>query len=803
MVKNILKVAFRYLAKHKGYTLINIVGLAVGIAAVLLITFFVRSEWSFDSMHSKGDRIHRAWLQEYYQGEIFNNTATPIPLAPLLANNLPEVETATRITEIGAPIIHEGNTYNYAVTMVDSSFFNVFDFELLSGDIKNPFPSKNSIILSEEVATTFFGNTSPMGETLELVVGGEKQLFTISGIAEDVPYESTIRFEFLIPFSNAVHIWSEQTRTAAWSNVSVGTYVLLREGADPAVVNSKIPAFMNPLVSKNYKPGEYNVTLQPLSDIHFNTTLPEDIPAPSNPLYSYILATVGILILLIACVNFITLSTGRSATRALEVGVRKVMGAERKQLIFQFWGESFLVTLFALIMGIILAFLLLKPFNQLANREFVFSADPFTLIFCLLLLVFITLFAGGYPALILSSFQPVKVLKGKIKTGKMGFLGKALVIGQFVASIVMIICTIIIGKQLNYLQSKDLGFNKEHIIVVPTNRPGQEGNALAERYINALEGNPQIISASKSMYSMAEFGWMQLGYMDDQEAFRQFRFNAVDPEFINTMNLEVIKGRGFMKNNPADSNAIVVNEALVNQYGWEDPIGQKLPGKYPQRVIGVVKDFHIESLHNPIEPAVMALKPASFFEHSTDVSYSASPNARVSVKFREGNLQDHMAILEKNWKEVAGDQEFSYRFLDDALSAAYDQERRLSRIVQYTSILSIFIACLGLFGLATLVVARRKKEIGIRKVLGADVATLVATLNKEFVVQIIIAAVIAFPLAWLMLNRWMRDFEYRIDMPYWVFIIAAIVVMVIGLATVSFQSVKAALRNPVKGLRSE
>lgn len=803
MIKNILKVAFRYLAKHKGYTLINIVGLAVGIAAVLLITFFVRSEWSFDNMHAKGDRIHRAWLNEHYQGEIFNNTATPIPLAPLLAANLPEVETATRITDINAPIKHEGNTYNYAVTMVDSSFFDVFDFELLSGDLQNPFPSKNSIIIVEEAATTFFGKVSPLGKTLELTVGGESRLFTISGVAKDLPYESTLRFEFLIPFSNAVHIWSEQTRTSAWTNVSVGTYVLLKEGADPEVVNSKIPAFMDPLVAKNYKSGEYNVILQPLSDIHFGTTLPEDIPAPSNPLYSYILATVGVLILLIACINFITLSTGRSATRALEVGVRKVMGAERRQLIFQFWGESFLVTLCALIVGVILAALLLKPFNQLANREFVFSADPFTLIFCFLILVFITLFAGGYPALILSSFQPVKVLKGKIVTGKMGFFGKSLVIGQFVASIVMIICTVIIGKQLNYLQSKDLGFKRDHIVVVPTNRPGEEGNDLASRYLNTLEGNPQIINASKSMYSMAEFGWMQLGYKDDKEAFRQFRFNAVDPEFVNTMNLEIINGRGFMKNNPADSSAILVNESLVKEYGWKDPIGKKLPGKYPQRVVGVVKDFHIESLHNPIQPAVLALNPRPFFEFSSDVSYSASPNARVSVKFREGNLQEHIAILEKKWKEVAGDQEFSYRFLDDALAAAYDQERRLSKIVQYTSILSILIACLGLFGLATLVVARRKKEIGIRKILGADVSTLVATLNKEFVVQLLIAAIIAFPLAWLMLNRWMRDFEYRVDISFWVFALAAGLVLMVGMITVSLQSVKAAMRNPVKGLRSE
>lgn len=803
MFKTNLKLAFRYLKKNKGYTMINVAGLAVGIATCILIMLFVKSEWSFDKMHAKSDRIHRAWLQEYYEGEIFTNVATPIPLGPLLAQNLPEVEKFTRVTNIGAPIIHNGNTFNFPVTMADSSFFEIFDFELVQGNAENPFPDKNSVILSEETARTFFGSTSPLGKTLELEVGDTRQLYTVTGVAKEIPYESSIRFRLLIPFSNAVHIWSENSRTNAWSNVSVETYILLKEGADPSVVKAKIPSFMNPLVSKNYKPGEYNVHLQALTDIHLNNDLPAGMGPVSNPLYSYILASVGILILLIACINFITLSVGRSATRALEVGVRKVLGAQRRQLIKQFWIESMLLTFVAMTIGLLLAILLVGPFNQLANREFVLRADTFTILFCLGLLLFVGLLAGSYPALVLSSFKPVKVLKGKFRTGKMGLFGKGLVVGQFVASIVMIICTITIGKQLNYLQNKDLGFEKEHIIIVPTNRGVAEGNMLGARFITSIEKNPRVVDATKSFYSMAESGWMQLGYKDENDVFRMFRFNAIDPDFVETMNLKIKEGRDFMKANPADSSAILVNEALVEQYGWKEPIGKKLPGGYPQQIVGVVENFHFESLHTQIQPAVMALKPQPFFEHSSDVSYDYSPDPRISVKFSGGNLDENVELLRSTWKAVAGDQEFDYYFLDDELNAAYEQEQRLGNIVEYASVLSIFIACLGLFGLATLVVARRTKEIGIRKVLGADVATLVRMLTKDFAFLVVLSSLIAFPLAWMVLNRWFKDFAYRIDIPLWVFVVAAMLVLIIALATVSVQSIKAALSNPVNSLRSE
>jgi putative ABC transport system permease protein len=803
MFKNYLKVAFRYLVNHKGYAFINVLGLSVGIACCMLIMLFVKSEWSFDRFHSKADRVYRAWLEEHYEGQIFTNTVTPLPLVPVLQANLPEVQSACRVCAFNTLVKYNNNTFNDPVNMVDSSFFKIFDFPLKEGDINNPFPTKNSLIITEKAARKYFGKKSAIGKTLELHVGSDTVLFAVSGVAENIPLESSIQFDMLVPFSNARHIWSERTLTQAWSNVTVESYFLLKQGAKVATVNAKIPSIMQPLVAKGYKPGEYNVRLQPLADIHLNNKLPAGNQPVSDPKYSYILATVGILILLIACINFVTLSIGRSATRALEVGVRKVLGAERLQLVRQFWGEALLLTLMALFIGIALAIILQKPFNVLANRQLNLSINAFTILFCFILVAIIALLAGIYPAFVLSNFKPIQVLKGRLKIDGMGFFRKTLIVGQFVASIIMIIGTITVGKQLSYLRTKDLGFNKEHVVIIPTNKSRKEGNMLAERFRLALQKDPDIINSTTSLFSMSEYGWMTLGYTDDKNVFRQFRFNAVDADFVNAMGLHVIAGRNFSKDNTADSNYILVNEALVKEYGWKNPIGQRLPGKYEEQVIGVVKDFNFETLHTTIKPAVMALKPDSFFRRSSDVSYNFPPQPRVSVLFRAGDAGHHIDLLKSAWKSVAGDQDFEYRFLDDALNAAYQQEQRLSKIVRYASILSIFIACMGLFGLATLVVVRRTKEIGIRKVLGADVSGIVAMLSKDFIVLVIVASLIAFPVAWWALHKWLQDFAYRISIPWLAFLGAALLALIVALLTVSIQAVKAALTNPVKSLRTE
>jgi putative ABC transport system permease protein len=804
MIKNYFKVALRYLSRHKGYTLINTTGLAVGITCCILIMLFVKSEWSFDRFHSKSGSIYRAWLEEHYQGEIFRNTVTPIPLGPALQNGLPEAEAVCRVAGLTPTIRYNNNNFTDAVSMVDSNFFKVFNFELKEGSLNNPFPNKNSLIITEAMAEKYFGSVSPIGKNIEMFLGADTLPFTVTALAKNPPLESTIQFGMLIPYSNAPSVWSERTRTSGWQNVGTQTFVLLRKGADFNAVNAKIGSVMNPLVKDIYKPGEYLVRLQPLNDIHFNSTLPDTVAKPSDPKYAYILACIGILILLIACINFVTLSIGRSTTRALEVGVRKVLGAERSQLIRQFWGEALLLTVIAMFVGIALALLLQKPFNQLANRELALTLNWTSVLFFVTLIALIALLAGIYPAFVLSGFKPMEVLKGRLKAGgNIGFFRKGLIVIQFVASIVMIIGTFSVGKQLNYLRSKDLGYNKEHIIVVQTNKSRATGNQLGSLYKTEIQKDPKVLGASVSLFSMAESGWMNLGFIDDKKVFRSFNFNAVDADFAPMLNLKLVAGRTFSKDNTADSNYVLVNEAFVKEYGLKDPVGQKLPGNYDHRILGVVKDFNIQSLHTPVTSAMLALKPDSIFRRSSDVSYSFSPRPRISVRFAEGNLQEHVEILRNAWKKVAGDQEFQFQFLDEALNAAYVQEDRLGKIVQYASFLSVFIACMGLFGLATLVVVRRTKEIGIRKVLGADVPGIVTLLSKDFVLLVIVASVIAFPLAWWGLKTWLQDFAYRIDIPWAAFILSATLALLVALITVGVQAMKAAFMNPVKSLRTE
>ena len=805
MFKNYLKVAMRYLLRNKGYTAINILGLAIGIACCVLIMLFVRSEFSYDKFHSKSDRIYRSWVREHYedQDDIID-IVTPLPLAGALQGSFGEIESTCRVFNLNSLVKIGDQSFSEDIRMVDSSFFKIFDFKLIDGNRQNPFPTSNSILLTENTAKKYFGKDNPIGKSIELQLSNEKVMFSVAGIVKSAPVESSIKYNALIPFSNAKFLFSERA-FKAWFNVSSETYVLLRDKVNPDLLAKKFPSMVKQNLGEDYKEGGYIVSLQPITKIHLDTSLPAGIEPISNPKYSYILLTIGILILLVACINFITLSVGRSATRALEVGVRKVLGAERKQLVRQFWGEAVLLTIVSVIIGIALTVLLIRPFNQIINRQLAVQFDFVFISYCLLIIVVIGLIAGIYPAIILSGFRPVEILKGKLKLGNnTGFFRKSLITGQFVTSIAMIICTVVIGGQLDYLRNKDLGYNKEQVVIVPTNKPRLKGLEIGQLYRDELMKQPQVVAASVSIMSFSETPWINIGYRDDKNVYRNFQFNAVDPYFLKTMGIKMAAGRDFSADNPADyTSSMLVNESMLKLFGWQDAVGKKFPGRIEQQIIGVVKDFNYQSLHTKIQPLAMVVKPDSFFRRIDDINFNSPSQPRISVRLKAGNLAANLDILKQVWKKIAPDQEFEYRFLDESVAAQYRQEQRTATIVKIASVLSIFIACMGLFGLATLTVVRRTREIGIRKVLGASVGSVVRLLSKEFIVLVIIAAVIAFPLGWWAMNKWLEDFAYRIHIAWWVFPLAGIAALLIALLTVSAQAIKAALANPVKSLRTE
>ena len=562
---------------------------------------------------------------------------------------------------------------------------------------------------------------------------------------------------------------------------------------------------MKQALGEDYSPGAFELHLQNITDIHLDNTLPQGIQPISNPKYSYILLTIGILILLVACANFIILAIGHASSRAREVGVRKVMGAEKRQLIYQFMGEAFIVTCVSVILGLGLSILLLHPFNAIANRELAIPFDFSFMLFYLLLVLIIAVIAGFYPALVLSRFNPATVLKGKLATkGGSRILRRGLIIGQFAASIAMIICTIVIGQQINYFKNKDLGYNKDQVMVVSTNMNRKDGFPLAERYRTALLTHPEISDVAISLYSFAETPWITLGFTNKKKEYKSFQYNLVDANFIKTMGIKMKEGREFDPAKTSDLyNAAIVNESFVKTFALDNPVGKKLPGRFQQEIIGVVKDFNFQSLHTPVSPLLLTVKMDSVIPKSENVSFFFDPEPRISIRMKAGSISQNVKLLKDVWEQVAPNQDFENTFLDDSVEAQYKAEVRTSTIVKIGSALSVFIAMMGLFGLVTLILARRKKEIGIRKVLGAKVIGIVKLISLDFAKLMLISAIIAFPLAWWFMNNWLKDFAYRIDIHWWVFAVAGILAMLIALVTISIQAVKAAISNPVNSLRTE
>ncbi|MBO6585354.1 MAG: ABC transporter permease [Gracilimonas sp.] len=821
MLKNYFKIAFRNLFKNKVYSSINIFGLAVGVACCILIALYVQNEWSYDEFHSKADRTYRAWVNETTpEGRELLNTATPVILGPTLRDNIPEVEHLTymfsfsnlvKTPDAQAP-------FDENILVVNEDFFQIFDFEILQGDPDNLFMNPSSIVISEATANRFFGNQDPLQKTLSIRLTDEYKQFTITGVVENPPANSSLDYRILMPDQNLETLISERGRNS-WFNIFGSTYLTLQEGTNPDELNEKFDSMMKGVFGEDFFTNQdYKVGLQLLIDIHLNTEFPSAQASVSDPVYSYILAAIAFLILLIACVNFMTLSISKSTSRAKEVGIRKTIGAIRQHLMYQFWGEALMMTLIAFLIGITFAELLLPFFNDLSGTELTISYGAGTLGVLLLTALAVSLVAGIYPALVLSGFRPIEVLKGRLNlSAEKGGFQKVMVVFQFSLSIALIIGTITIHQQLNYVQNKNLGYQKDQVLVLESgisNTPQSSPADIFEQsirrkqiLINELKASSEITSITTSSFTPVQTGgWFQMGFRDNQDQPKNFHGNFVDADFIPTLGIKVTEGRNFSEENPSDARqAMIVNEALVEYFGWENPIGQRLPGpEFDQHeVIGVVENFHYESLHTPVEPLAIVMNPDILFSGISDLGISNSFDPRYSFNLSTGNLSQTVSQLREVWAQVAPGVPFDYTFVDQSLDDQYREERRLSRIVTTGSVLAIIIACLGLFGLASLMVIRRTKEIGVRKVLGASSGNIVFLVNKEFTKLVAIAFVIATPIAWYAMSTWLQDFAYRIELGFGIFLLSGLLTLAVAWFTVSYQSVKATLINPTDSLRSE
>ena len=806
MFKNYLKIALRNLGKQKAHAFINIFGLAVGVACCLLIMLYVQHEWSYDRFHSDADRLYRAWGREVYdEDEVFFYTITPIVLAPTLETTFPEVEATVRVNPFSDLVQRGDDSFTERIHMVDPNFFEVFDFPLQQGDPQTVLTNTNSIVLTPEIAGKYFGDDDPMGQTLAIHVNDAYQSFVVRGIAEAPPTHSSIQFEMLVPHALTQQLYGPNAHQS-WTNIFGETYVLLREGTTGPALEAKMPTMLQQALGEHYGTYEHTIGLQPITDIHLNPEMPTGIEPTSDPAYSYILGAIALFVLLIACINFMTLSIGRSADRAREVGVRKAIGAARRQVMVQFWGEALLMTALSLALGVVLAEVLLPLFNDLSGQELALTLNGPVVLVLLGLLVLIGFAAGSYPAAVLSNFRPTEVLKGQIQTqGDKSLLRRGLVVVQFALSIFLIASTLIMTRQLDYLQTRNLGFDKEQVVVVPTGVPVEEGEQIAERFRSEVAGQDAVAGLTVSAYPLDE-GWINVGYTDDSDIYREFYVNMIDPDFVEVMGMEIVAGRDFDRAITSDAQAgVLVNEALVASYGWDDAIGKRLPGRnFPDHeIVGVVRDFNYQSLRSEVLPAAMVLSFDVFREGIENVNSSSSSRRDLSIRIKPGDIPGTLALLEKTWATVAPGQTFDFRFLDASVNSQYEQETRLGQIVGIASLLAILIACLGLFGLATLAVARRTKEIGIRKVLGASVPNLVRLLSKDFAVLVLVAFVVAVPAAYVAMQAWLQDFAFRIEISWLIFLMAGSLALAIALATVSYHAIKAALADPVDSLRYE
>jgi putative ABC transport system permease protein len=803
MLKNYLKIAFRNLLKFKTYSLINITGLAVGVAACILILLYVKDELSFDKYNLKADRIYRVYTAGKLTGRDLDMIVTPAPLGQTFVHDFPEVVQYTRLMPNSNMLIrYKDNVFNEKrFFWADSTIFDVFTIPFIEGNPKTALNQPHTVVLTESLAKKYFGSEDPMDKIMNFEDG---TAYTVRGVVKDCPVNSHFHYDI---FASMASI--EAGKNTLWIANNFYTYIVLKKGASAKALEDKIPELVKkyagpqlyqamgiPYEEFQKKGDSYEFHLQRLTDIHLKSNLDYEIEPNGDISYVYIFSIIALFILLIACINFMNLTTARSTTRSKEVGIRKVLGSNKTQLIKQFLAESILLSFIAVLVAIALVETFLPSFNDLAAKQLETNFTSFSVIAALVVgVLIIGLIAGSYPAFFLSHYKPVKVLKGALDNNKRSWLRSGLVVFQFAISIILFIGTLVIYSQLQYIQDKKLGFDREHVLVI--NRAWAL-DKKTKTFKDELLKDSHVISATNCNNIPGRIFGQTVFKAENAPASQQslLAIMSADYNFAKTLKLKLEDGRYFSINNPSDSLAVVINESAVRILGLKNPVGKRiiLVGPTAQQsvaynIIGVLKDFNFESLHQKIRPLAVFLRTGLM--------------AYLPIRISPKDVKETVALIQNKWKRFVPDKPLEYFFLDDDFNTLYSSEQKTGQIFTVFSVLAIFIACLGLLGLAAFTAERRTKEIGIRKVLGASVPGIVFALSKEFIKWVLIANVIAWPIAYYFMNKWLEDFAYRINMPYWVFFISAVAAMIIAVITVSSQTIKAANSNPVKSLRYE
>jgi putative ABC transport system permease protein len=792
MLRNYFTIAWRNLVRNKVYSFINIVGLAIGMTCFILIALFIQYELSYDTGHEKAGQIYR--VAQRQKGNEFRGTdlfaKTPAAMAPTLEAEFPEVEVATTVQVHKVLLAKENKVFSEQGLFTDEHVFDVFTFPLIEGAGKEALKDPNTIILTLSLAKKYFPHENPIGKTL--LFGNEHPL-TVRGIIADIPENQHFTFDYITSYKN--YPYYEGNRNT-WNSNNYLTYVVLQDGYNYREFEKKLVSLDKYLGSYKGLPFTPSFFLQPLLSIHLYSHVNFEMGANGNIRYVYIFASIAFVILLLASINYTNLTTAQSARRAKEVGMRKVIGAERSQLVYQLLGESLLLTLISFVLALVLANLLLPAFNQLLDQTISFGAigTPWILVVMLIAALLISGLSGIYPAVYLSALAPIQALKGGfMKSYKQGIsLRNMLVVGQFAASIVLAIGSVVIYQQLGYIQNKELGYSREQIVYVPYHDVDITQKIPAIRA--ALLSNPRIEKVTFPVYMplnmISETIVKDWEGNDSQGDFFVYN-NYVDYDFIDLFEITLKEGRNFSPDYPTDSvDSYILNESAVKALGWESAIGKQFRGG---KIIGVVKDFHFQPLGLAIKPLFLALRKGR----------GAMNTEHIAIKLKTGDLENTLAAIGQTIKNFVPHIPFEYRFMDEAYAQLYQSEQRLGQAFTIFTLLALFIACMGLLGLVSQQVMQRTKEIGIRKVLGASVPGIVFLLSKDFLKLVVLALLIAVPLAWYAMSRWLEDFAYSIDLSWWMFGLAGVVALAIALITVSFQSIKAALANPVKSLRSE